>query len=87
MKKTLFLCAVILCALASSVRADDLRVSREWLLKQMGAQEVTILDVRQPYDWNSSPNKIKGAIRRDPNQVDDWLSELSKNKVYVLYCA
>ncbi len=87
MKRILFLCALMTLVFASPVWANDLRVSREWLLERMGAQEITILDVRQPYDWNASPNKIKGAVRRDPAKVQDWARGLAKDKVYVLYCA
>lgn len=88
MRKTLFLvCAALLVALAAPAWSDDLRVSREWFSEHMGAPNVMILDVRQPFDYNSSPNKIKGAQRREPAQVHEWVKKLDKDKTYLLYCS
>jgi rhodanese-related sulfurtransferase len=87
MKKMLLLCAVMALVLAVPAWADDIRVSREWLMERMDGQQVIILDVRQPYHWKDSQNKIKGALRREPGKVADWSGELAKDKVYVLYCA
>lgn len=87
MKKTLLLCAVMALVLAAPAWADDIRVSREWLMERMDGQGVTILDVRQPYHWKASPNKIKGALRHEPGSVKEWAGGLAKDKVYVLYCA
>jgi rhodanese-related sulfurtransferase len=85
MKRILLFCAVLMIALAAPAWADDIRVSREWLTKKMGTADVVILDVRQPYHFKSSPNKIKGAQRRDPGKVKNWVGELAKDKTYVLY--
>lgn len=87
MKKVVFLCALLALALAVPTWADDIRVSRQWLMERLGSQEITILDVRQPYHWEASPSKIKGALRRDPSKAQEWLKGLAKDKVYVLYCA
>lgn len=87
MRKTFLLCAVLMLGFASPAWADDLRISREWLSKNMDAADLVILDVRQPHDYKTSPNKIKGAQRREPGQVKNWAGELDKNKTYVLYCS
>jgi rhodanese-related sulfurtransferase len=87
MKRVGFLCALLALAMAVPAWADDIRVSREWLVERLSSQEITILDVRQPYHWSASPSKIKGAQRRDPSKVQEWLRGLAKDKVYVLYCA
>lgn len=48
----------------------DLWMSAEELKAHMAAAEsVTVLDVRSPTDWTSSPIKIRGAIRVN---AADW---------------
>lgn len=52
----------------------------------MGASSVTLLDVRRRSDRESGPLGIPGAVWMDPEQVDAWSSELSKDKPVVIYC-
>jgi rhodanese-related sulfurtransferase len=47
--------------------------------------EVIILDVRAPKDWIPSDKKIKGAARRNPDEVQTWAASLPKDKIIVLY--
>jgi hypothetical protein len=47
--------------------------------------EVLILDVRASKDWIVSDKKIKGAVRRDPDEVKTWAADLPKDKKIVLY--
>lgn len=48
---------------------------------------LTILDVRQAYDWEPSNYKIKGAHRAAPEDFDSWSARYDKSGHYVLYCA
>ena len=52
----------------------------------MGATHVTLLDVRRKSDRESGPSGIAGAVWKDPEHVDEWASELSKDKPVVIYC-
>jgi rhodanese-related sulfurtransferase len=45
-----------------------------------------ILDVRIPSDWQESREKIKGAMRQVPGQVEIWGPSLPKDKKIVVYC-
>jgi hypothetical protein len=49
--------------------------------------QMLILDVRTPKSWQASDNKIKGAVRKNPETFDSWAKDLPKNKDLVLYCA
>ena len=53
----------------------------------LGTAELVILDVRTENDWESSELKIKGAVRADPSDVQRWSQNLSRENLYVLYCA
>ncbi|KAF5034928.1 Rhodanese-like domain protein [anaerobic digester metagenome] len=52
----------------------------------MSASRVTLLDVRRKSDHESGPSGIHGAVWKDPDNVDEWSSELSKDKPLVIYC-
>jgi len=52
----------------------------------LGASSFTLLDVRRRSDRESGPSGIPGAVWKDPEHVDEWSSELSKDKPVVIYC-
>lgn len=52
----------------------------------LGASDVTLLDVRRRGDRESGPAGIPGAVWKDPEHVDEWSSELPKDKPVVIYC-
>jgi rhodanese-related sulfurtransferase len=54
------------------------------LKDQMAKGAITLLDVRRKADYEAAPATIPGAVWRDPEQVDQWRSELSG--ATVLYC-
>ena len=57
-------------ASASRTASEPLRISAEDVKDRMAAGEsVTVLDVRNPKAWESSPVKIRGAVRVSPDQV------------------
>jgi rhodanese-related sulfurtransferase len=45
-----------------------------------------LLDVRRKADYLASPNKIKGAVWRDPEMINNWSTELSIGRKIVAYC-
>ena len=74
--------------MGNALAADDIpRMTTDELKSILGAEDVSILDVRAGRDWKSSEFKIKGAIRTDPKQIDLWSESLKKENRLVLYCA
>lgn len=59
----------------------------EQLQALLGRPDVVVIDVRRNAHWDSSGQKIKGAVRRQPGEAETWGRELSPDKTYVLYCA
>lgn len=56
-------------------------------LAEMLAQGgVTLLDVRRRADREAAPGMIPGAIWRDPEQVEQWAGEVTKDARTVIYC-
>ena len=45
-----------------------------------------LLDVRREADYEAAPQMIPGAVRNDPEHVDQWSRELSAGRTAVVYC-
>jgi len=60
-------------------------VDTETLKGWLSDSQVLILDVRAAKDWQVSHQKIKGAVRRDPDEVETWATSLPRHKKIVLY--
>ena len=74
--------------LASSAYAGNFAlVSKDQLKADLSKSTVRIIDVRTDHDWASSPWKIQGAVREDPDTVNQWMSKYPKEATIVLYCA
>lgn len=70
------------------VAAEDVpRVKKEMLVGYLDNAEVYVLDVRTEKDWKESEFKIKGAIRKEPENFNLWVHQYRDNQAYVLYCA
>jgi hypothetical protein len=63
------------------------RMSIEELNKMLDDPELTLIDVRSGSDWKTSSDKIKGAVRQEPREVETWSADYDKAKTIVLYCA
>ena len=61
-------------------------ISKEELKSQLGSPEIALIDVRASLGWILSFSKIRGAVRHDPNNVQSWEDNYSKDKTIVLYC-
>jgi rhodanese-related sulfurtransferase len=46
----------------------------------------TLIDVRRKTDYETSPQKIPGAIWRDPEKIEDWIKDLPPGTAAVVYC-
>jgi rhodanese-related sulfurtransferase len=75
--------ALLLNALAACEEAP--RKTAEELKAMLGAPDLVVLDVRTEYDWKSSSEKIKGAVRENPLDADSWAGKYPKDKTMVLY--
>ena len=62
-------------------------ISQEILLDLLDDPSLVILDARISNDWQKSDNKIKGAIRVDPTDVNSWIDNYSRDKKIVVYCS
>ncbi len=62
------------------------RVSKQTLKSWLNNADVMIIDVRL-FSYNTSKKKIKGAVRKDPFNVESWAGTLPKDKKIVLYCS
>jgi len=76
----------IACAYVRDAK-DAPRISKDALKARLGSPDLVLLDVRAGSDWEKSGEKIAGAVRMDPETVDDWSDTLPKDKEIVLYCA
>ena len=72
----------------SAVLALDVpRMSKEDLRANLDNPEYVVIDTRLGGDWGAAQGKIAGADRRDPSDVGSWVSQYSKDKTIVVYCA
>jgi rhodanese-related sulfurtransferase len=49
-------------------------------------KNILVLDVRRNADYEADKEVIPSAVRRDPEQVDQWAEEIPKDKDVVVYC-
>jgi rhodanese-related sulfurtransferase len=63
------------------------RVTKEELRAMMERPETVIIDVRTGLAWKMSNQKIKGAVREDPEDPRPWVGKYSKDRLFIFYCA
>jgi rhodanese-related sulfurtransferase len=49
-------------------------------------KNLLVLDVRRNADYEADKEMIPGAVRHNPEQVDQWVQEIPKDKDVVVYC-
>ena len=86
--------AVIVCLaifLLSAQSANSLqkiqKITTEELDLLLDNPNVNIIDVRMKWDWNKSEQKIKGAVREDPYEIETWAKKYPKDNTLVIYCS
>ena len=88
LKKTLLICLIPLCLSAffsAQAFGQVIPITINQLMESLDHPQTLILDVRTPESWQASDNKIKGAVRKNPDIFDSWANDLPKNKYPVLY--
>jgi len=51
-----------------------------------GGEKPVVFDVRRAADFEAAPKTIRGAVRRDPERVDEWSAEIPQDRPIVVYC-
>jgi rhodanese-related sulfurtransferase len=65
----------------------DASISATTLRKSLGGSEPPlVIDVRRKERFFESPYLMKGALRRDPEGVQDWKKTLPRSASVVVYC-
>jgi len=88
LKRALLICSLSLGVtglLSPLVFGQVIKITINQLLEKLDNPQMLILDVRTSKSWQASDNKIKGAVRKNPNNFDSWSNSLPKNKSLVLY--
>lgn len=80
-------CLFLLVASFSVMAASVPRMTTDELKAHLGDTDYIVLDVRAGRDWNGSSEKVLGAERVDPGNVDQWANNYDREKTLVLYCA
>lgn len=64
----------------SSIKPDE-------LLQYQRTKEFTLLDVRLREVKEAAPLSIAGAVWKNPEQIDKWISEIARNRPVIVFCA
>jgi rhodanese-related sulfurtransferase len=65
------------------ITSSDLR---QRLDRGAPAQQPLIVDVRRAPAFSAAEDYIAGALRRDPQRVEEWMAELPRAASIVVYC-
>ena len=66
---------------------DDLRISADELSRRMQAgEQFTIVDARNPHAWADATDMAASAIRIAPDEADEAIGRIPRNKPIVTYC-
>jgi hypothetical protein len=89
LKRTLlifFLFIGVTAFLSTQAFGQIIPITINQLVESLDNDQFIILDVRAPEHWQASDNKIKGAVRKNPDTFDSWANDLlPHNKPLVLY--
>ena len=70
-----------------SIAGSTKMMSIAELKARIGDPSTLVLDVRSDGHWNTSDQKIKGALRVDPDDFNSWVGLFPKSRTIVFYCA
>jgi rhodanese-related sulfurtransferase len=71
----------------ASIAGNTRMMSIAELKARIGSSSTVVLDVRADSHWNTSDQKIKGALRVDPDDFNSWGGLFPKGRTIVFYCA
>jgi len=80
-----FVLALCDLSLAMGKSVEVPRITKEELRPMLGNPDVVIIDVRIGDEWTKSNEKIQGAVREDPEKVDQWAAKYPQEKTLVFY--
>ena len=63
--------------------SDAPRIAKDELKSMLDDPGVVVIDVRAYTDWILSAEKIRGAVREDYRDFDDWSAKYPKDKTVV----
>ncbi len=63
------------------------RIAKDELKRVIDDPGVVVIDVRAYTDWILASEKIRGAVREDYRDFDDWSAKYPRDRTVVLYCA
>ena len=66
---------------------DDHLITVDQLVPLLAKPNVIIIDVRTKYDWDTSKEKIKGAVHEEGMKFASWMNKYPKDRTIILYCA
>ena len=67
--------------------ADAPRITVDELKRRMDAgEDFTLIDVRNPQAWAESDSVLPGAIRATPDNLEESLPRIPRNRPVVAYC-
>lgn len=61
-------------------------ISVSELQTELNRKTVLLLDVRREADYQADAQRLPGAERRDPAEIDAWIASLPQDRAVVLYC-
>jgi rhodanese-related sulfurtransferase len=79
--------ALLLLVQMAWAKSSVPRITKEELMQKLGKADVVVIDVRAAGHWESSKEKIKGAIREDPEVVKEWAKKYPPDRTLVFYCS
>jgi rhodanese-related sulfurtransferase len=50
------------------------------------SSEPLVVDIRRAVDFQADPSMIPGAMRGDPDEIDEWSAKLPRDVEIVVYC-
>jgi hypothetical protein len=71
--------------LAKDIGPDVPRLTKEQLKSRLGDPDVIIVDVLVEEQWETTDQKIPGAVHENPEEVESWATKYPKDKTLVLY--
>lgn len=86
MTRRLLTAAAVVVLVVSAATAQEIKwTSKDELRAAFGSADLTVIDVRTGKDWESSDSMVKGAVREDPDDVEQWAGKYPKDGLLVFY--
>ncbi len=77
--------ALAISAVPGCAQTSPQRITAGELNTILVDRQAVVVDVRETRDWDRSDQKIKGAVRIDPANLDPEKLPIAKNAMIILY--